>query len=262
MERKKQIASIVIMILCVAAVTVLFIVRPVYSADSTLQRLISDMVNRSILLLAVVVLAFAYGYFGLFSPRKASPRGYLWSIPCLFVALANFPFSALISGSAALDRPELLWLYALEIIAISLLEELVFRLILFDFLLNRLSKIKHGTILAIVLDAAIFGLYHLVNLLEGAPVGSTFLQVGYCFLIGGMFAIATLRTKNLLVPIFLHAVFDFGGFFITILGHGDFQDLVFWILTASMGALALGHCLVTLFHLDKEREFELASRGS
>ena len=61
-----------------------------------------------------------------------------------------------------------------------------------------------GVILPVLIDAALFGLWHLTNLLVGADVGATLLQVGYSFLIGGMLSAVLLKTGNIWTGVFRH----------------------------------------------------------
>ena len=223
MRKTRDIVCLVYLVLAVAAASILTIFPPTYSSEDTLQKLLSETILRLILLSAVVLLAFAYGYHKRYPLTKESWKKIYWILPCLLSVLANFPFSALISGTAVIDYPNYLWLYIIYCLSIGVLEEVLFRLVLLDFLIGWLQKKNHGMFLAVLLDAVIFALYHLMNLFVGAAVGPTMLQVGYSFLVGGMFAISFLRTKNFLVPLFLHTIFDFGGFIVTMLGHGPFQ---------------------------------------
>jgi hypothetical protein len=76
--------------------------------------------------------------------------------------------------------------------------------------------------------------------------------VGYSFLIGGMLGTVLIKTENLWVCVILHALFDFGGLIVTYLGFGEFQDIIFWILTAIGGILCLIHTLFYIIKRDKK----------
>jgi len=254
MKKSKEVICLVYLAVAVIASTVLTIVKPTYVADATLQTLISEIVMRGILLSAILVLYFGYGYHKRFPLTKDSWVKIYWLIPCFISVFANFPFSALIQGSAVIDYPNYIWIFAFYSLSIGILEELLFRVVLLDFLLVSFQKKQHGLFLAVLLDSVIFGAYHLLNLASGAGVFATLLQVAYSFLVGGMFAISFLKTKNIVYSIILHTIFDFGGFLIPILGHGTFQDTVFWILTVACGVLAGAHCLYLLYKMDKEIE--------
>ncbi len=222
-----------------------------FSQDETVNALIKETLSRMLVFAALVPAAVLCGYKRVFSPRVKG-RALLWCLPCLLVALANFPFSALITGTARVERVGLLWLFALDCLAIGLLEELLFRGILQPLFLDLLRK--KGVIWAVIVNSAAFGAWHFVNLLGGADIGSTLMQVGYSFLIGAMLSAVFLRTGNIWTGVFLHALFDFGGLIVERLGTGDFQDIAFWVLTAVCGALCFAHVLLYLIKRNRNKD--------
>ena len=179
-------------------------------------------------------------------------KSLVWALPCFMVAFINFPYSAIIGGTASIDRKELLGLYALYILGIALLEELIFRgvaiMVVSDFFKGK----KHAPLFITLISSAIFSLFHLTNLFAGADIGSVLLQCLYTFLIGGMLAVTLLKTKNIWLCVLIHFIFDFGGLLIIQIGSGNPWDLIFWILTIVGGVLCAGHILVTLLKLEKE----------
>ena len=181
---------------------------PVYSSDETLQTLIKSIVTRglgSIIFLALTV------FLGFRICHKPLKGWWLAVLPSLAVVVNNLPIIALADGSARVERTELLPLFLLECLLIGLFEELAFRGTLFLAILEKRRTTTRQIFVTSFVSSALFGLVHLANLLEGAGVGSTFLQVGYSFLIGGMCTIVLLKTANILFCILLHAIFDVGG---------------------------------------------------
>ena len=179
-------------------------------------------------------------------------KNLVWALPCFMVAFINFPYSAIISGTASVDRMDLLGLYALYILGIALLEELIFRgvalMVVSDFLKGK----KHAPLFIALITSAIFSLFHLTNLFIGAGIGSTMLQCLYTFLIGGMLSVTMLKTKNIWLCTLIHFIFDFGGLLIIQIGSGNPWDVIFWVLTIVGGVLCAGHILVTLLRLEKD----------
>jgi len=112
---------------------------------------------------------------------------------------------------------------------------------------------RRETFLTVLVTSLLFGIWHLFNLLDGAAFGAVLLQVGYSFLIGAMLSTVRIRTENLWLCVFLHALFDFGGLLIPTLGTGSFQDTVFWILTALAGILCTVHVLLFLLGNDRSK---------
>ena len=175
----------------------------------------------------------------------------LWSLPCFMVAFINFPYSALINGTASIERMDLMGLYILYVIGVALLEELIFRGVAIMVIGDLLKGKKHKPLLTALISSLVFSLFHLTNLFSGANIGSVMLQCLYTFLIGGMLAVTILKGGNVWLCVLIHALFDFGGLLIIQIGTGDPWDLVFWILTVVGGVLCAGHIMFSLLKLER-----------
>ena len=113
-----------------------------------------------------------------------------------------------------------------------------------------------------VVSSAVFGLVHLVNLLEGAGIGPTVLQVGYSFLIGGMCAIVLLKTGNLIYCVLLHGIYDLGGGLIPTLGRGALWDTPTVILTAVLAVIVTAWLFFVLLRIEpKEADIFYVKQG-
>lgn len=159
-------------------------------------------------IVAVVALA-NYLKIRLFS----RPECLIFLVPCLIIAIDNFPFWSYFSGNMQLvgTNPTDVLLFSLYCLCIGLFEELVFRGLLFHLLASYFSKDRKGLIKTFVCSSVIFGLAHLTNLFGGAGLPATLLQVGYTTLTGGLFAFAFIKTKNVLFPACIHALYNFCG---------------------------------------------------
>lgn len=177
-----------------------------------------------------------------------------WCLPALAVVVVNFPFYALISGSARLDRFDLMLPLALECLAIGLMEEFIFRGLFQPLFFDVFKNKKYSSLIAVAVCSALFGLWHLANLFSGAAIGPTLLQVVYSFLIGAMLSAVFLKVGNIFPCVVLHALFDFGGYIVPTLGSGLFQDGVFWGLTIGVGVLCGVHVLLYLLKRDRKSE--------
>ena len=221
--------------------------------EEPLNGLLCEVLSRTGLAAFLVLLLLGFGQNRVLRATKFGlGRAALWCLPCLLVAIVNFPFSALIGGEANVDHPALLPLFILSCALIGITEELLFRGLLHDSLKHAFMKYRCGYILAVLLSSAIFGLWHLVNLFFGAGVGATLLQVGYTFLLGTMFAVTLDKTRNIWFCVFLHTLFDIGGTLVLRLGSGNPQDLVFWILTLVVGVLCGVHILITALRINNK----------
>lgn len=233
--------------LCLAAAVVCGIPGILRFSDETCGELLCGSLPRLAACGTLLLLLLRGDEAFLLKPRaKDFGRALLWSLPCLAVALANFPYAALIRGTAVVVRTDLLGLFLLKCLSIALSEELFFRALLLPFLKGLFASRRRGLLASVLLSSAAFALMHLVNLLFGVGLGATLLQVGYTFLLGGMFAVMLLETKNVWLCTLTHFLFDVGGMLIPDLGKGAFQDPVFWVLTAAAGVLCCVHVLLTL----------------
>ena len=83
-------------------------------------------------------------------------------------------------------------LYVLTMLCIGFIEAILFR----GYLLQMLRE--SSTTLAILISSLTFGLSHIVNLLNGAAVLDTALQLIYAFSIGMMLSVFVVKTGHIL----------------------------------------------------------------
>lgn len=244
--KRRDIVLIVLAVPCLALVVLFgFDLLPI--KDGTLNLLLKESMPRLAAGLYLILFMLLMG-FGKPFLAKWRPMHLLWAIPCLAVAAVNFPYSALISGTAAILRVDLLWIFLLKCLGIALLEEAFFRALLVPILRGK----RGGDLMAVLVSAALFAAMHLLNLISG-NVGAVMLQVGYTFLLGCMFAVMLLYTGNVWLCVIVHFFFDVGGTIVPDLGYGNFQDMIFWILTAVMGILCAVHIVLTFVYLQKNK---------
>lgn len=228
----------------IIALVVLETVPITYSSDKVLQQMIDIIVTRFVGFLAFLPLANRH-LFGLVKEGRA--RKLLCCLVPLAVVINNFPFVGLISGNAVLTSPpEYIALFALQALSISLFEEFAFRGAIFPVILEKRRQSAKQIFVATVISSALFGGIHLLNLFAGGSPLSVLMQIGYSFLIGGMCSIVLLHTRCIWLCVALHAIFDFGGLFISTLGKGQIWDALTITITAVLGVLALVFMLVWL----------------
>lgn len=246
-KREFPLRAALATLLCLLCATgiLFFFLSPFATGDERLDALWNAALPRFFTSIFLLVLA-AEIFPDLLSFKKISLKRLLWCLLPLLVAVVNFPFSALIGGRAHVVRTELLWLFSIKCLLIGVSEEVLFRGIVFQALLDCFDKKKRNCFFPVLLSSVIFALFHFINLFDGAGILSVLQQAGYSFLIGAMLAVVLLQTKNLWLCVFLHTLFDFGGLMVFDLGIGDPQDLVFWILTIVVGALCAAQIVLTL----------------
>lgn len=152
-------------------------------------------------LLSVILLFFIktndlFGYFGLCRPEK-KPKDFLFYIPLLFVSTAS-----IWSGFSFEIKPLTAVLSVLSMCFVGFLEELIFRGMLFT------GMAKNGIKSAIIVSSLTFGVGHIVNLLMGAPVFETFLQLVYASAAGFCYTAIFYYGKSIVPCVLSHALIN------------------------------------------------------
>lgn len=102
--------------------------------------------------------------------------------------------------------------YIIYIFAIAFFEETLVRGVILNLMYDKWGRTKSGIYMAAIMSGLVFGAFHIINLLD-CPwlIVTTITQVIYATFIGVFFAAIYLRSRNLWVVIFLHAIVDFTG---------------------------------------------------
>lgn len=124
---------------------------------------------------------------------KGQARAYLYFLPLVLIGSTNLWRGVALNMSV----PESV-LYAVSMLGVGFMEELLFR----GFLFKAMCKKNVKT--AVVVSSLTFGIGHIVNLLNGAELISTLLQIGYACAIGFLFTIIFLKGKSLFPCIATH----------------------------------------------------------
>lgn len=155
------------------------------------------------ILLSIVLFIFLkrndlLGAYGL-CKSKVSARKMLFYIPVLVMLTANLWYGIGIYVSSL----EVIF-YALTMICVGFLEEVIFRGLLFN------AMRKDGIRSAIIVSSLTFGMGHIINLFNGSEVEllPNLLQVVYATAAGFMFVMIYYRTESLWVCIVAHGVFN------------------------------------------------------
>lgn len=122
---------------------------------------------------------------------------YLYFLPLILIASTNL-WGGFVLRFSALET----LLYIVSMICVGFMEEVIFRGFLFQALCQKNVK---G---AILLSSLTFGVGHIVNLLHGAEVFSTLLQICYAAAIGFLFTIIFYKSKSLLPCIAAHSTIN------------------------------------------------------
>ncbi len=222
-----------------------------FSDNKKLAQLISMILTRVLGGIVFIAAAVYLGY-NILKPFGKNPgRSLLFTLPCFAVAINNFPFVGVISGNVKVTEPTCyIALLAAECLAIGFFEEFAFRGVVFLIILEKKRSSVKDIFVSIVSTSAIFGVVHLLNLFRSFDFGGTLMQIGYSFLIGGMCAVILIKTYNIWLCVAVHAIFDFGGYFVQIMGTGNQWDPVTVILTAVVAVIVAVYIIYSLIKYD------------
>ena len=149
----------------------------------------------SIFLIVLVILLKRVKYYGITKPNNL--KKYLYFIPLFIISLFNLRRGIHINNTTS----EIIF-HILTMINIGFLEEMLFRGFLFKMMEN--DNVK----LAIIVSSITFGIGHIVNLLNGADLIPTLMQVCYAMATGYMLVIIFYKSKSLIPCIIFHGVFN------------------------------------------------------
>ena len=150
------------------------------------------------LALSAVLFRFVKGnglmsHCGLCRPRGERKRTLLY-IPLIAVSSVN-----LWNGVAVQTPPLEILTHIVSMATVAFLEELIFRGFLFS------GMRKSGQTAAVIVSSVTFGMGHIINLLTGAPVFDTLLQLVYATAVGFCFTALFLTTGSILPCVLAHA---------------------------------------------------------
>lgn len=254
-KRRRYIPRKACLAVIFAAVPVLLwleIGKPTLTEDTVLAPLMSMTLTRMIGAVVFLALLLHEGYHVIHPLQKPFWKGLLFAIPPFLVVVNNMPILSMIWGDAYLvhNAPVYLIWFAAECLAIGLFEELAFRGVIFLMFAEKRYTTRKGLFWSLILTSAVFGGVHLVNVLMGAGIGPTILQIGYSFLIGAMCSVVLLKTRNIWICVALHAIYDFCGTLMPTLGAGTWWDTPTVVFTAVLAVATAVYLVWQFFRLD------------
>ncbi len=176
----------------------------------------------SILILALIILAKQLKHYGI--TKVNNPKKFLYFIPLCIISLFNLRNGIHINNPSG----EIIC-HIITMINVGFLEEIIFR----GFLFKMMEKDNAKT--AIIVSSLTFGIGHIVNLLNGADLIPTLLQLCYAIAIGYMLVIVFYKSKSLIPCIIFHGVFNA----LSIFSSGDSNVVTTIILIA----MCLGYAI-------------------
>ena len=159
---------------------------------------ISTIINTilSILVITLMIILKRVKYYGI--TKVNNIKKCLFFIPLLLIISVNLWNGININNTSS----EILFRF-LTMINIGFLEEVIFRGFLFKMMAK--DNIKS----AIIVSSLTFGIGHIVNLLNGAELIPTLLQICYAISLGYLFVTILIKSKSLIPCIITHILINF-----------------------------------------------------
>ncbi|MBR6137012.1 MAG: CPBP family intramembrane metalloprotease [Bacilli bacterium] len=149
----------------------------------------------SILIVILIIVIKRIKYYGL--TKAEHKKELLFFIPLIIISLFNLRY-----GITIANKTHEIIFHIITMINVGFIEEILFR----GFLFKMMEKDNLKT--AIIVSSITFGLGHIVNLLNGADLVPTLLQVCYAIAIGYMLVMVFIKSKSLIPCIIFHGVFN------------------------------------------------------
>ena len=210
---------------------------------------VATLFARLICCILPIYLIFSLNLSSVILPDKPN-KTQLFIIPFLLVAINNFPFIAIFTKNAIFttSRWDIWMFYLFAVLSAVLLEELVFRGLILPTLYRKFKGKRNCAFLTVLFSSLLFGVVHLFNLLAGSSPIAVIMQMGYSFLIGGMCAIAFLKTGSFYSAVLLHFLFNVGGMLIDYkMLSGAIWDAATIIITAVLAVIVIVYAIFLLF---------------
>ncbi len=255
MEKIKTTISKTDIILAVLllGVVVYEIISFVYGNNNIMQSMLDITITRTIAGFFFLIIAIKRSFKLCSFDGRRSIISYLSILPCFIIVINNLPIIALIKGEAVVNASWVyIFVFILQCFAIGFFEEIAFRGVFFLLVLKERHHNKLQLFRIIVISSVIFGMYHLFNLFEGASPVAVIMQVGYSALIGAMCTMIFLQTRNIIIPIIIHAGFDFCGMLVPTLGEGKIWNLPTIIITVILSVAVFLYMLTLYLKYDTE----------
>ena len=180
---------------CMVIIVVYILVNSYCMQNFGIEDYRSSIIN-TIFSIALIVLIIALNrtkYYGL--TKVNNLKKYLYFMPLLLIASVN-----LWNGINIVNTPNEIIFHILTMINVGFIEEIIFRGFLFKMMAK--DNIKS----AIIVSSITFGIGHIVNLLNGADLIPTLIQVCYAISIGYLFVIIFHKSKSLIPCIITHSI--------------------------------------------------------
>lgn len=149
----------------------------------------------SLLLILLMIKLGRVKYYGL--TKVTNIKKYLYFIPLIIISTVN-----LWSGITINNKVNKIIFYILTMINVGFIEEIIFR----GFLYKMMEKDNQKR--AIIVSSLTFGIGHIVNLINGADLVPTIMQIIYAVSLGYLFVTIFYKSGSLVPCIISHSLIN------------------------------------------------------
>lgn len=184
-------------IFCILLI-VLYVVINSYSINNfgiTSYKSMLINITFSLFLIILIIKLKRTEYYGLTKVKET--KKYLYFIPLIIISTVN-----LWNGFNINNTTKEIIFNTINMINVGFIEEIIFR----GFLFKMMEKNNSQS--AIIVSAITFGIGHIVNLLNGAEIIPTIIQICYAISLGYLFVIIFYKSKSLIPCIITHATIN------------------------------------------------------
>ena len=180
---------------CILLIIVYIIVNSFCIQNFGIEDYRSAIINTmfSAFLIVLIKILKRTSYYGLRKVRNL--KAYLYFIPLLLIISVNLWNGLNINNSIK----EIIF-YILTMINVGFIEEVIFRAFLFKMMAK--DNVKN----AIIVSSVTFGMGHIINLLNGADLLPTLMQICYAISIGYLFVIIFHKSQSIVPCIITHSL--------------------------------------------------------
>lgn len=159
---------------------------------------IAKLIRKSLQALVIILIIIKLKYWNNIGiTTKASKKHLLLLLPIILISLIP------LSSGIRINTIDTMFILLIISLLTGIIEELLFRGIIFSALQER------GKMCTIIVSSVLFGLSHLLNLINGADILETIIQIIFAFGLGLVFAVVRYRKGSLISLILVHALWDF-----------------------------------------------------
>ena len=233
MNKKASIIGYIFPLIIMIGYTVYgtLIISVVMASEKVSFEVAATVANAIISVTVIGIILLIKGKFGKVSLKSYFAGIGIYALPMtLFLIFSLVDALIWIFGKGRWFCPpnidEMFWINLILCVSIGLNEELVFRTAVTNCLFRNKSYSKARIVIGCIYSAVVFGIMHIPNFItdKQTEMNAKISNIIFVGVIGFVFQVIYLKTKNILVVMTLHAVWDFANIWNTMMVTRRYGD--------------------------------------